>query len=280
MKVICVDDEPQELRYNVSLCREMPRITETRGFNDPEEALVWLETHAPDIALLDIGMPGTDGLTLARTIRDRHPGTAIIFLTSHPEYAAEAWEIHASGYLLKPLTKERLTDELSYAAEWIRKNSKGDLVPHIGVQTFGNFDLLVDGRPVTFARSKAKELFAFLVDRKGILVSRAEIFRELWEDEEYTRPNQKKLDVIIRSLRSTLNENGIGEILQTERGMFRILPQALECDMYRLLAGDERYEQKYQGEYMSLYSWARLTEGHIDSELRRRNALRRGKSPI
>ena len=269
MKVICVDDEPQVLRYNVSLCREMPRITETRGFNDPEEALVWLETHAPDIALLDIGMPGTDGLTLARTIRDRHP-----------EYAAEAWEIHASGYLLKPLTKERLTDELSYAAEWIRKNSKGDLVPHIGVQTFGNFDLLVDGRPVTFARSKAKELFAFLVDRKGILVSRAEIFRELWEDEEYTRPKQKMLDVIIRSLRSTLNENGIGEILQTERGMFRILLQALECDMYRLLAGDERYEQKYQGEYMSLYSWARLTEGHIDSELRRRNALRRGKSPV
>ena len=280
MKVICVDDEPQVLRYNVSLCREMPRITETRGFNDPEEALVWLETHAPDIALLDIGMPGTDGLTLARTIRDRHPGTAIIFLTSHPEYAAEAWEIHASGYLLKPLTKERLTDELSYAAEWIRKNSKGDLVPHIGVQTFGNFDLLVDGRPVTFARSKAKELFAFLVDRKGILVSRAEIFRELWEDEEYTRPNQKKLDVIIRSLRSTLNENGIGEILQAERGMLRILPQTLECDVYRLLAGDEQYEQKYQGEYMSLYSWARLTEGHIDSELRRRNALRRGKSPV
>lgn len=280
MKVICVDDEPQVLRYNVSLCREMPRITETRGFNDPEEALVWLETHAPDIALLDIGMPGTDGLTLARTIRDRHPGTAIIFLTSHPEYAAEAWEIHASGYLLKPLTKERLTDELSYAAEWIRKNSKGDLVPHIGVQTFGNFDLLVDGRPVTFARSKAKELFAFLVDRKGILVSRAEIFRELWEDEEYTRPKQKMLDVIIRSLRTTLNENGIGEILQAERGMLRILPQTLECDVYRLLAGDEQYEQKYQGEYMSLYSWARLTEGHIDSELRRRNALRRGKSPV
>ena len=280
MKVICVDDEPQVLRYNVSLCREMPRITETRGFNDPEEALVWLETHAPDIALLDIGMPGTDGQNLARTLRDRHPGTAIIFLTSHPEYAAEAWEIHASGYLLKPLTKERLTDELSYAAEWIRKNSKGDLVPHIGVQTFGNFDLLVDGRPVTFARSKAKELFAFLVDRKGILVSRAEIFRELWEDEEYTRPKQKMLDVIIRSLRTTLNENGIGEILQAERGMLRILPQTLECDVYRLLAGDEQYEQKYQGEYMSLYSWARLTEGHLDSELRRRNALRRGKSPV
>ena len=280
MKVICVDDEPQVLRYNISLCREMPRITETRGFTDPGKALSWMETHAADIALLDIGMPGTDGLTLARVIRDRHPGTAIIFLTAHPEYAADAWEIHAAGYLLKPLTKERLTDELSYAAEWIRKNSEEDLVPHIGVQTFGNFDLLVDGKTVAFARSKAKELFAYLVDKKGIRVSRAEVFRELWEDEEYTRPNQKMLDVIVRSLRATLDENGIGEILQMERGMLRILPQALDCDVYRLLAGDEQYEQKYQGEYMSLYSWARLTEGHIDSELRRRNALRRGENPI
>ena len=280
MKVICVDDEPQVLRYNISLCREMPRITETRGFTDPGKALSWMETHAADIALLDIGMPGTDGLALARIIRDRYPGTAIIFLTAHPQYAADAWELHATGYLLKPLTKERLTDELSYAAEWIRKNAERDLVPHIGVQTFGNFDLLVDGKTVRFARSKAKELFAYLVDKKGIRVSRAEVFRELWEDEEYTRPNQKMLDVIVRSLRATLDENGIGEILQMERGMLRILPQALDCDVYRLLAGDEQYEQKYQGEYMSLYSWARLTEGHIDSELRRRNALRRGENPI
>ncbi len=280
MKVICVDDEPQVLRYNLSLCREMPQITEATGFTGAEEALVWMEAHTADIALLDIGMPGTDGLALARIIRNRHPGTAIIFLTAHPQYAADAWKIHAAGYLLKPLTKERLTDELSYAAEWIRKNSEEGLVPHIGVQTFGNFDLLVDGKPVAFARSKAKELFAYLVDKKGIRVSRAEIFRELWEDEEYTRPNQKMLDVVIRSLRTTLNENGIAEILRMERGMLRILPQALDCDVYRLLAGDERYERKYRGEYMSLYSWARLTEGHIDSELRRRNALRRGETPI
>ena len=275
MKVICVDDEEQTLRYNVSLCREMPRITETRGFADPREALAWLEGHPADLALLDINMPALDGMTLARKIRDLHPGTGIIFLTEHPQYAAEAWEIHATGYILKPLTRERLTDELSYAAEWIRKKTGGSVIPHISVQTFGNFDLLVDGKTVSFARFKAKELLAYLVDKKGIRVSRAEIFRRLWEDEEYTRPKQKMLDVVIRSLRTTLNENGIGEILQNERGMLRIVPQALDCDVYRLLAGDEQYEALYQGEYMSYYSWARLTEGHIDSELRRRRMLRR-----
>ena len=275
MKVICVDDEPQVLRYNVALCREMPRITDTVGFSDPADALAWLESHDADIALLDIGMPRMDGLCLARELRSRYPHTAVIFLSAHPQYAVEAWELHATGYLLKPLTRERLTDELSYAAEWIRKNTEGSVTPHIAVQTFGNFDLLVDGKRVDFARARAKELFAFLVDKKGIRVSRAEVFRELWEDEEYTRPKQKMLDVIIRSLRATLNENGIGEILQLERGMLRIVPQALDCDVYRLLAGDEQYESQYRGEYMSLYSWARLTEGHIDSELQRRRMLRR-----
>ena len=50
MKVICVDDEPQVLRYNVALCREMPRITDTVGFSDPADALAWLESHDADIA--------------------------------------------------------------------------------------------------------------------------------------------------------------------------------------------------------------------------------------
>ena len=173
MKVICVDDEKQALQHNVSLCREMSRIAETEGFTDPREALAWTEDHHADLALLDINMPGMDGITLARKIWERHPDTVIIFLTEHPQYAVDAWEIHAAGYLIKPLTRERLTDELSYAAEWIRKNSKGEVVPHIGVQTFGNFDLLLDGEKVSFARSKAKELFAYLVDRKGIRVSRS-----------------------------------------------------------------------------------------------------------
>ncbi len=274
MKAICVDDEKTALQQTVSLCREMLQLTEVEGFTSPLEALAWMEKHPADFAVLDINMPEMDGITLASNIHRISPETAILFLTAHPQYAVDAWKVHATGYVLKPITRERLSDELNYAAEWRRGRAEKEQIPHIAVQTFGNFDLIVDGKKVNFARSKSKELFAYLVDKKGIRVSRPEAFQKLWPDVEYTRPKQKQLDVIIRSLRTTLNENGIGEILQLEQGMLRIVPQVMDCDMYRLFAGDERYENEYRGEYMTPYTWANLTEGHIDSELRRRRALR------
>ena len=274
MKAVCVDDEKPALEHSVSLCREMLQLTQVEGFTDPREALTWMREHPTDFALLDICMPEMDGITLARGIREISPETAILFVTEHPQYAVEAWEVHATGYISKPLTGERLSDELNYAAEWRRERTGERQVPHIAVQTFGNFDLIVDGERVCFARAKSKELFAFLVDKKGIRVSRAEVFQRLWPGEEYTRPRQKQLDVIIRSLRATLREYAISEILQLERGTLRIVPQVIDCDMYRLFAGDVRYENEYQGEYMTPYAWANLTEGYIDSELRRRRAAR------
>ena len=56
------------------------------------------------------------------------------------------------------------------------------------------------------------------------------------------------LDVIIRSLRATLEENGVGDILQLEQGTLRIVPEALDCDLYRLLRGERETIRAYQGE--------------------------------
>ncbi len=274
MKAICVDDEKAALQQLVSLCREMLQLSSVEGFDDPKEALERVRERPVDLAILDIGMPDMDGITLARRIRALRPDAAILFVTGHPQYTVDAWSLHATGYVLKPLTRERLSDELNYAAEWRRRVAKEEQIPHVAVQTFGNFDLVVDGKTVNFSRSKSKELFAYLIDKKGIRVSRSEAFGVLWPNGEYSRPKQKQLDVIIRSLRATLQENGISEILQLEQGMLRIVPQFVDCDVYRLLAGDEHYENEYRGEYMTPYAWAELTEANIDSELRRRRALR------
>ncbi len=80
--------------------------------------------------------------------------------------------------------------------------------------------------------------------------------------------------MVIRSLCSTLRKNGIESILKRERGGLRIEPDAFDCDVYRLFAGDKRYEESYLGEYMGSYSWANLTEGAIASELDRRRSQR------
>ena len=262
MKAICVDDEPLVLQLTLSLCRELPALDEVEGFAGPEEALDWLEENTVDLAFLDIDMPGMNGITLAAKIREKSPGTAIIFLTGYAEYAVDAFALHASGYLLKPISREQLAAEVDYVVS----GRLSDHTSHILVQTFGNFDVFVDGKLISFTRSKAKELLAYLVDRQGSGVNRAEAFSILWEDTFYDRSMQKQMDVVVRSLRSTLQENAIGEMIEIKAGIMRVVPTAFECDLYRFLAGEPDAVNAYRGEYMSAYSWATMTEAYLDGK--------------
>ena len=258
MKAICVDGEELSLQQTVSLCRELPELTEVQGFSRAQDALEWLEEHQADLVLLETVLPDMSGLALAERIKELQPQTAILFVTNQPQYAVDAFVLHASGYVLKPLSKERLTEELNYAM--IGRRS---WPPHIAVQTFGNFVVLVDGKAVGFHRAKAKEMLAYLVDRQGGSVTRAQIFAALWEDGTYDRPMQKQLDVILRSLRNTLAEHGIGEILELRSGFLRIRPELLDCDLYRFLQGDAEAVSAYRGEYMSSYVWGSMTEAFL-----------------
>ena len=128
------------------------------------------------------------------------------------------------------------------------------------VRTFGAFDVLVDGRVLDLKPAKCKEALAFLVDKQGGTVTRAELFAALWEDRAYDRGMQKQLDNCVRALRNALREAGIGEILEVTRGALRVRPEAFVCDLYRFLEGDRDAVQAYRGEYMSAYPWASMTE--------------------
>lgn len=263
VKIICVDDERLVLELAVSLCRELPQRPEVEGFTRSTEALSWFRGHTADIALLDINMPDMDGLALAARIKELSPDTAVIFLTGHARYAVDAFAMHASGYLLKPVSPERLAAEIEYAMKY-RKDQSPPPAAHILARTFGEFDLYVDGEVVSFPRAKAKELLAYLVDRQGGSVTRATVFAALWGDAAYDRSMQKQLDVVIRSLRSALEEHGAAQILEMKQGSMRVVPERFTCDMYRFFAGDADAVNAYRGEYMSSYSWASLTEAYLD----------------
>ena len=254
MRAICVDDVQLIVEETVAMCRELPQIGEVVGFTRPKEALAWLESNEVDLALLDIDMPEVNGLDLAKKLKRAHPDVAIIFLTAFPKFAVDAFKLRATGYLLKPVAAEDLKREVEYALSRKRQRTQGRIV----VQTFGGFEVLVDGGTLDFARTKSKELLAYLVDRRGEGATRPAIFAALWEDELYDRSKQKYLDVVVRSLRDTLRKGGIEEILEIKGGFIRIRPELLDCDLYRFLAGDPEAVNAYRGEYMRDYPWAML----------------------
>lgn len=259
MRAICVDDERAAANLLVALCQKLPQLEEVTGFTDPREALEWMEVHPVELALLDVDMPEVDGLKLARIIQERYPNTAIIFVTGYPQFAVDAFALHASGYLLKPIDRERLSREVDHALK-----GRLPLLGHsIQVQTFGNFNFLVDGRVIGFGRAKAKELMAFLVDRRGNGVTRPQIAAALWEDHAYDRPIQKQMDVLIRSVKTALQECGVPELMVAESGTLRLRPELLDCDLYRFLGGEEDAVRTFYGEYMTPYPWAEETTAEL-----------------
>ena len=264
MQILCVDHNEIERDVTVSQCRSLPQKPDVVGFGLADDALIWLENRLPDIALLEIDIPDMDGIMLAERIRIRCPEIIIIFLTSSEHFALDAYKMHAAGYLVKPVSQERLTGEIEYVLSMQKKRAAKPPSESILACTFGEFDLYVNGERVCFSRVKAKELLAYLVDKQGSSVTRANIFAALWEDAIYDRPMQKQLDVIIRSLRATLEKYSAGQILEVKNGTVRVVPERFDCDMYRFFEGDAQARITYRGEYMSSYSWASLTEAYLD----------------
>ncbi len=263
MTIVCIDDEKLVLDLTVSMCRELPMKPEVKGFQKANDALLWLKDHTADITLTDINMPDMNGLVLTAKLKRLCPDMKIIFLTGYSEYAVDAFALHASGYIMKPVGKERLLSEIEHAMSdhWQTKPPV-----HIEAHTFGEFDLIIDGEPAVFTRKKAKELLAYLIDRHGHSVSRANVFAVLFEDKLYDRSMQKQLDVIIRSLRETLRKYDAEDIFELNRGNLRIRPEMIDCDMYRFMDGDIEAINMYRGEYMNSYSWAAITEAFIAQE--------------
>ena len=257
MRAVCVDGDERDLAHVAALCREQRSIGDVIGFRDAGETLEWFKMNRADLVLLEIELPGMNGLELAGKLRERFPSLAIVFVTTEPRYAMEAYSVHPFGYLLKPLDGAALEKQIN---DLLRSRFNTD-IPHISAFTFGNFELMVDGRAVHFERVKSKELLALLIDRRGGGVSRREAFMEMFEDRDYDVRSQRYFNVIISSLRDSLKSAGIDEIFEMNAGILRIRPELLDCDLYRYIRGDPKAIIEFQGMYMYGYPWAEAAEG-------------------
>ncbi len=253
MIAIAVDDEILMLGALVTAIKASPDISEVSQFSVCEDALTFVKENSVDIAFLDINMRGMGGLALAEKIISVCPDCKIVFCTGYEEYAISAFKLHASGYLMKPVSAKDVQVEIDNI-KGIRQNEKP-----LTVKCFGTFEVYARGEKLAFKRSKTKELFAFLVDRNGAGVTVAEIGVALWDNDEEQK-NHNYIHQLFRDLRQSLESVGAEEIFERNNYFYSINPKKLDCDYYSYL---KIGKPKFHGEYMSQYSWAEATCGFL-----------------
>lgn len=111
-RVVIVDDEPLAVRRLERLVGEIDGAEVVAAADGAGPAREICRRHEPDVVLLDVDMPGTSGVELARELAGYSPPPRVIFTTAHEDYAVEAFDLAAMDYLVKPVRRERLARAL------------------------------------------------------------------------------------------------------------------------------------------------------------------------
>lgn len=190
MRVILVDDERYSLTALEKVLATKENVEIVGSYTDPEKALADVEKTKPQLALLDIEMPGMNGLELGERLINIRPEIAIIYVTAYSEYALEAFEVSAIDYLLKPVNDKRLENALKRSETRILrdvisrkpalKREEGQVLK---LKSFDGFEVYdSQGKAIPWRTQKAKELFIYLWLRDGDYAKRDFILEDVFPD--------------------------------------------------------------------------------------------------
>ena len=259
MKIIAVDDEKIALQGLLLSIEKAAPDAKVSGFRYANDAIDYMKNEACDVAFLDIEMKGMNGVELARALKEINPDVNIIFATGFGSYRDVAFDLHASGYLIKPITVEGVKRELENLRRPVSPSKR------IKIKTFGNFEVLYNGSPIVFKYQKSKELLAYLVDRRGAMCSTGELMAILFEDDGDHKAYYHKIRSDLIDALEMLNcEN----IIAQQRGLLGIAVDMIDCDYYDYLNGKIELAKLYHGEYMAQYSFAEITNAELFAKLK------------
>ncbi len=248
MKILLVDDEELQLiRITNAAKKALPEDSEFYTYTNPVLAYEENLNTKFDIAFLDIEMPQINGIQLAKKIKKVNPLVNVIFVTAYDDYALEAYRIHASGYITKPVNESKIKDEIA----GLRYQVSLQHTHKIQVKCFGNFEVFYDGQPLRFQRSKSKELFAYLVDREGAAININELNAVLWDED-----HKSHLRNLIADIQTTLASVNASDVFVKRYNECYVDIDKIDCDAYEYKRGNPDAIRMYRGEYMIQYSWA------------------------
>lgn len=258
IRTIIVDDELWTLQQFEKSIRQTADIELLEMFESADQALLYAENHAVDFALLDVSMPGMNGIALGEKLRKINGDMILIYVTGYEEFLKKViLDLRADYFLLKPFNDmdvEQMINRVRYLSVRLRKR--------VAVQTFGEFDIFVDGQLLEFANQKAKELFAICIDNGGEVTMKKSIDL-LWEGRGYDDKVKCLYRKAVVYLNSTFRKYGVTDIFSNRRGSCHVNREEIVCDYYEVLNGKSIKDTAFDGRYMAAYSWSEETCGKL-----------------
>jgi two-component system response regulator AlgR len=191
LRILIIDDEAPARNRLRRMLAEIPAVHVIGEAATGKEAMRLIPLKDPDALLLDISMPGMDGISLAQTLQQQETSPAVIFCTAWSDQAVEAFECDAVDYLVKPVRAERLELALDKARRFIARFDPGANGPYLRSTLGGKVSLLPLAEVIYLS---AEDKYTTVVHQKGKLV----INQSLLELEE------EHADILIRIHRGTL----------------------------------------------------------------------------
>ena len=176
LKVLIVDDETlarSRLRNLLGDCTD-PRVDVVGEAANAVQAMDQIQRTNCDLVLLDVHMPGVDGMTLAATLRQMATAPAVVFVTAYAEHAVQAFELEAIDYLTKPVRRERLQQALQKV---VRLRLAADGGPQVESNSAGTESLIIQERgrservalsDVVYLKAELKYITVRTVDKEHI----------------------------------------------------------------------------------------------------------------
>ena len=260
MIIITIEKDVNALEVLKETCRRIAPDAIVMGFGTSAEALEFAHTSVFDMAFFDVDGE-EEPFAAAQNLMECAPSAGVVLISSDEGKALEAFNIHVSGFILKPFSEENIRKEYEHYMESL--NMSGDHEKKLRVRTFGNFEVFADGMPMKFRYQKTKEMLAYLIDRRGAMCSNGELISALWGDDASNRVSYLKN--LKTDLMTALEDAGFHDVVVKQRGLIGIITEKVECDFYDLINNRRTVFGTYWGEYMNQYGWSEVTHAYLET---------------
>lgn len=223
MKVILVDDDPTMHLILSKMLRKLPEVHVVGTFTDTKSAASFLQEHTDiGLAFVDIAMNGENGMEFAARLRSSGATVQLVFVTSHKDFALEAYELSVVDYLVKPVSQERLQRCVHRAiTNWRAFHSAATQVPpsqHAGrivITVLGDVVVSNENGRVKWISRKCTELFAYLLLYRGRRIPRSKLITDIFGGMEQAGA-ESYLNTTVYQLRKSLEPLGMREVIRSE----------------------------------------------------------------